>query len=721
MRLLLRRVSRVFGPRRKHNADILALRGVVVADEIEDVYKVQRWLGEGQTAVVLLGERLADGKRYALKRFRLNDSLRTASEGLRDEVQVLRALPDHGGLVGLREIVSTPGYIYLAMELVAGGDLLSPIEERGAYSERAAQSIFAQMVDAVDAMHQANIVHRDLKPENVCFTDGGCKRLKIIDLGAAGFLTERGLSGLCGTPLYAAPEVTLWYFCEQGGSSPPRYDERVDLWSMGVALYVMLSGSAPFNQDQSVRALLRDVCKGDLGARRAHAAIASCAVALRSPTWFQPGSGGRLSERCRRRSPSLREHSPATERAKPPPSHAGLLKYATTGMATSDWRKISDSAKAVVQGLLRVDPNDRMRMPELRSHPWLAEHIVPLQRERGSDVNADRQDGWAQSTVPAEPDAHLLGSLNYLAHCVNPVAAATQPTDGLCLHVSNGRTTDKKAGTPPAVVTIMIENGAAFIAPGSHLSMPLGMVACSRVQILRWLSGNGPLVRELPANWFVCIVSPHGHGRSLPAPAFTTCLARACCWCSSQQQPTACPCACAMSHVQCKRTPRVLPLRCMLCRASDSALRNFFSCFTPSASDFIAFCREQGIDLMAKSSKSGTPPLSSSCPPPSPLLPTYQLVAFRLSWAGPSRDTWASRTTGATWAKWQPAPRAAACTAEPTAERTTAATSNSAESTPPGGATRPRSECFSPAHEYLPRAITLPAKEPLPAACTCQQ
>ena len=243
---------------------MLNLRGVVVASVIDDVYRVQRRLGEGQTAVVMLGERLADGKPYALKRFRLNDGLRAASEGLRDEVDAMRALPYHSGLVGLREIVSTPGYIYLAMELVAGGDLLSPIEEKGAYPEPVAQGLFAQMVDAVDAMHQAGIVHRDLKPENVCFTDGGRKKLKIIDLGAAGFLTERGLSGLCGTPLYAAPEVTPWYFCEEG-TSPPHYDERVDLWSMGVALYVMLSGSAPFNQDQSVEALLRDVCKGKLG------------------------------------------------------------------------------------------------------------------------------------------------------------------------------------------------------------------------------------------------------------------------------------------------------------------------------------------------------------------------------------------------------------------------------------------------------------------------
>lgn len=197
------RLKRMFTSRKDHVADVLDLRGVVVASAIEDVYTIKRRLGEGQTAVVLEGTRLADGQSYALKAFRLNDGLKAACEGLRDEVEILRALPDHPNIVGLGEIVSTPGCVYLAMELVAGGDLLSPIEERGAYKEARAQKLFAQMADAVDAMHQAGIVHRDLKPENVCFTDQSQQKLKIIDMGAAGFLTEDGLADLCGTPLYA--------------------------------------------------------------------------------------------------------------------------------------------------------------------------------------------------------------------------------------------------------------------------------------------------------------------------------------------------------------------------------------------------------------------------------------------------------------------------------------------------------------------------------------
>ena len=131
--------------------------------------------------------------------------------------------------------------------------------------------------------------------------------------------------------------------------------------------------------------------------------------------------------------------------------------------------------------------------------------------ERGNDANASKQDGF---TLDVEPDANLLSSLNYLACCVNPHAAATQPTDGLCLYVSNGSAGDKKVATPPATVTVMLENGAAFIAPGSHLSTPLAMVACSRAQIVKWLSGDSPLVRELPANWCVCIAQAHGHDPS---------------------------------------------------------------------------------------------------------------------------------------------------------------------------------------------------------------
>ena len=88
-------VSKLFSGKKDHPALVLDLRGVVVAASIEDVYTVKRTLGEGMTAMVYEGVRLADGKAYALKAFKLNDGLEEACKGLRDEVEILRALPAH--------------------------------------------------------------------------------------------------------------------------------------------------------------------------------------------------------------------------------------------------------------------------------------------------------------------------------------------------------------------------------------------------------------------------------------------------------------------------------------------------------------------------------------------------------------------------------------------------------------------------------------------------
>jgi len=207
-----KRLSSVFGGSKKmYNASVLDLRSVVVASSIDEVYHIKRRLGEGQTAIVYEGIRHGDGKTYALKAFKINDTMRDTCEGLREEVEVLRALPLHKGVCQMVECVATPGMVYLTIELVAGGDLLSPIEESGAYSESTALALFAQMVDAVDTLHQGGIVHRDLKPENICFTTAALEWVKLIDLGAAGFLERDGMTDLCGTPLYAAPEVTPWF------------------------------------------------------------------------------------------------------------------------------------------------------------------------------------------------------------------------------------------------------------------------------------------------------------------------------------------------------------------------------------------------------------------------------------------------------------------------------------------------------------------------------
>ncbi|KAL1519936.1 hypothetical protein AB1Y20_023424 [Prymnesium parvum] len=265
------RMSRVMGHARRHSEDsalvggILRIRNVTVASDISELYEVTRVLGEGQTAQVVEATSRADRRRWALKVFP-NRSLHAdaaACDALALEIEILRMLPAHALLVGLHEVVATAAAVYLVMELVGGGDLLASIERRGAYREAEACRVFAQIVEAVSQLHSVGVVHRDLKPENICFTRRDEAQIKLIDMGAAGFDGPAGLSGLCGTPLYAAPEITPWFFADDAARCP-RYGKEVDYWSLGVALFVMLSGEAPFEQEQPVEKLLAEVRRGKL-------------------------------------------------------------------------------------------------------------------------------------------------------------------------------------------------------------------------------------------------------------------------------------------------------------------------------------------------------------------------------------------------------------------------------------------------------------------------
>jgi serine/threonine-protein kinase CHEK2 len=134
---------------------ILQMHNVTVAGAIEDLYDLKSTLGEGQTAHVLEGICRLDQSRCALKVFR-SSSLRpdpVSCDAVKLEIEILRLLPPHWLLVGLREVVATPAAVYLVMELVGGGDLLSPIERRGAFKEAEACRIFAQICEAVTQMH----------------------------------------------------------------------------------------------------------------------------------------------------------------------------------------------------------------------------------------------------------------------------------------------------------------------------------------------------------------------------------------------------------------------------------------------------------------------------------------------------------------------------------------------------------------------------------------
>ena len=120
--------------------------------------------------------------------------------------------------------------------------------ENGPFTEPQAASLFAQILLSMEYLHSLNIVHRDVKPENILYTAEGSSSIKLIDFGYAGVWSpEKPLTGLCGTPDYVAPEVLSWYDEDEEGTP---YGSGSDLWSLGVLLYVILSGCSPFSADE---------------------------------------------------------------------------------------------------------------------------------------------------------------------------------------------------------------------------------------------------------------------------------------------------------------------------------------------------------------------------------------------------------------------------------------------------------------------------------------
>lgn len=148
---------------------------------------------------------------------------------------------NHPNVVKIYEIYEENDILYLCTELMSGGELFDRIVEKESYSEREAAETIRPIVDSIHYCHSQGIIHRDLKPENLLYESRDEKSIiKISDFGLARFLqNDEQASTACGTPGYVAPEII-----EGKG-----YGEEVDLWSIGIILYIMLCGFPPFYND----------------------------------------------------------------------------------------------------------------------------------------------------------------------------------------------------------------------------------------------------------------------------------------------------------------------------------------------------------------------------------------------------------------------------------------------------------------------------------------
>ncbi|XP_017872378.1 PREDICTED: serine/threonine-protein kinase D1 [Drosophila arizonae] len=201
-------------------------------------------LGSGQFGVVYGGVHKKTKREVAIK---VIDKLRfpTKQEAqLKNEVAILQNIT-HCGVVNLERMFETPERIFVVMEKLKG-DMLEMIlsHERGRLSERVTKFLITQILIALKYLHSQNIVHCDLKPENVLLSsDAEFPQVKLCDFGYARIIGEKSFRrSVVGTPAYLAPEVLR----NKG------YNRSLDMWSVGVIIYVSLSGTFPFNEEEDI-------------------------------------------------------------------------------------------------------------------------------------------------------------------------------------------------------------------------------------------------------------------------------------------------------------------------------------------------------------------------------------------------------------------------------------------------------------------------------------
>ena len=271
-------------------------------------YLYGRLIGQGAFGKVNIGLNVLTGRVVAIKSFN-KKTLNKNGDNMKKilyETNLMKKL-NHPNITKILEMFEDDDYILIAMEYINGGNLFSFVKKRRKLSEKTAKFLFRQIILGIKHIHSQKIVHRDIKLENILIDLNN--NIKICDFGIGRILSSKKqmLYDKCGTPMYMAPEILL-------SSKNKGYEGfPVDIWSAGISLYIMLSGTLPFNLKNN-----NDCSSID------------------------------------------EENNNNIE-----------LQYSIIKKDPKKIEKISDEARDLLKGLLNKNPNKRLTIEQILNHPWL--------------------------------------------------------------------------------------------------------------------------------------------------------------------------------------------------------------------------------------------------------------------------------------------------------------------------------------------------------------
>ena len=218
---------------------------------LEDIYDVKEELGSGKFGLVKLGINKKTGKKVAIKIMSKKEMKNEDLELVRSEIEILK-ICQHPNIIQLYDVFENVDYFYITMEHCGGGDLYDYLRKRHfKLSEAHACNLIHKISAAIFYLHSYGIAHRDLKPENILMTDSTEDAdVRIVDFGLSKIIgPEEKCTEPYGTLTYVAPEILL--------ECP--YTKAVDLWSLGVMTYLMLTSKLPFDDANSEEEIARKV------------------------------------------------------------------------------------------------------------------------------------------------------------------------------------------------------------------------------------------------------------------------------------------------------------------------------------------------------------------------------------------------------------------------------------------------------------------------------